>query len=314
MLKELLTCNLCLFDGEGATAGDAGTGENTQSYAAGKETRAKNPLANVVYGKQETPEPQAEEEGQAAAVETTSDTREARRAEFERLISEEYKEEFGERMQKIINSRFKETKNLQKTVDQTTPIMEILAQKYGVSDPEDAEGLLKAIQQDNTFYEDAAAEAGLTVEQYKHMQQMELENRQLKQYREEAERQRQTDMIYSGWLREAEELRNFYPNFDLYKELNKFPDFGRMLSAGVNVKTAYEALHHDEIIMGAMQTTAQRIAKKTADGIASRQTRPPENGLGSQASANVKTDVRKLTKEDRMEIARRAARGEIISF
>ena len=90
----------------------------------------------------------------------------------------------------------------------------------------------------------------MTVEQYKHMQQMELENRQLKQYREEAERQRQTDMIYSGWLREAEKTRNFYPNFDLHKELNDFPDFGRMLSAGVNVKTAYEALHHDEIIMG----------------------------------------------------------------
>lgn len=315
MSNKLLTCNLCLFDGEGAAAGDAGTGEaaTNQPYAAGKGMRAKNPLANITYGKQ--PEVQeGKQEEQDAAVITTSDTLEAKKAEFEKMISEDYKDLYDERVQKLINSRFKETKNLEKKVNQTAPIMEILAQKYGVENPEDAESLLKAIQQDNSFYEEAAADAGLTVEQYKHMQQMELENRQLRNWREEAERQRQTNRIYEGWIQEAEQLRNFYPNFDLQEELEKDPRFGRMLGSGVDVKAAFEALHHDEIIMGAMQTTAQRIAKKTADGIASRQARPAENGLGTAASATIKTDVHKLTKEDRMEIARRVARGEKISF
>jgi hypothetical protein len=87
-----------------------------------------------------------------------------------------------------------------------------------------------------------------------------------------------------------------------------------MLSAGVGVKAAFQALHHDDIMSGAMHYTAQTIAKKTADNIASRQSRPVEAGLNSQASAQVKTDVSKLTKEDRREIARRVARGEMISF
>ena len=52
MSNKLLTCNLCLFDGEGAAAGDAGTGEaaTNQPYAAGKGMRAKNPLANITEG------------------------------------------------------------------------------------------------------------------------------------------------------------------------------------------------------------------------------------------------------------------------
>ena len=87
-----------------------------------------------------------------------------------------------------------------------------------------------------------------------------------------------------------------------------------MLGAGVSVKAAFEALHHEEIMAGAMQYTAKTIAKKTADGIASRNNRPVENGLGAQASANVRADVSKLTKADRAEIARRVARGERIVF
>lgn len=104
-----------------------------------------------------------------------------------------------------------------------------------------------------------------------------------------------------------------YPGFNLQRELDN-ADFGRMLGAGVSVKAAFEALHHEEIMAGAMQYTAKTIAKKTADGIASRNNRPVENGLGAQASANVRADVSKLTKADRAEIARRVARGERIVF
>ena len=322
MIEKKLYCNLCLFDGEGGAApaagtGDAGAGDGKEgSYAAGKGRRASNPLADVVYGKlpddgTSTTDTQAAAAGET--TQTTSDTLEARKAEFEKMLSGEYKDLFEERIQKIINARFKETKNLEREVSRTAPILDMLAQKYGVEDPSDADALMKAIQEDNGFFEDAAANAGLTVEQYKHMQKMERENRELRSYRESAERQRQADRIYEGWLQEAEQLKNFYPSFNLQQELTN-PQFGKMLGAGVGLKAAFEALHHDEIMTGAMQATARKIAKKTADGIASRQNRPPENGLGSHASAVIKSDVSKLTKEGRREIARRAARGEKISF
>lgn len=100
MQKRNLTLNLQLFDGEGgsASAGSApaegtGTGAETTTSAAGKG-RA-NDLANVVYGKQETQVQESTGQQAAAAVETVDP--EARRAEFERLINEEYHDLYTER-------------------------------------------------------------------------------------------------------------------------------------------------------------------------------------------------------------------------
>lgn len=326
MKKKYLSCNLCLFDGEGggaAAAPAAGTGDaataGVNPSAAGKGRRANNPLADVRYGKQEAVQVSDQEgEQQAAAagatVTTTSDTLEARRAEFERLINGEYKDLYNEHTQNIIKNRLKENKGLEKTVSQTQEILDIIAGRYGIKDSKDYAAITKAVQEDNFFYEEAAANEGLTVEQYKYMRKMERENQELKGYRESAERQRQADQIYAGWMQEAEQVKAIYPGFDLQAELQSNPKFGKLLGAGIDVKGAFEAIHHDEIMTGAMHMTAKRIAKKTADGIASRQSRPVENGMGSQASALVRSDVSKLTKADRREIARRARRGENISF
>lgn len=320
MKKRLMTVDLCLFDGEGGSAaagtgtGDAAAPGATQiPSAAGKGRRANNPLADVVYGKQET---QGTPEGQqaAAAGETnTSDTLEARKAEFDRMIKGDYADIYQEYTQDIAKSRVKNAKALYETIEKQNPIMSLLAQKYGVKDASDIDGIMKALEADSSFFEEAAAKEGLTVEQYKRMQQLESENAQLKATKESSERQRQADQVYAGWMQEAEQLKGTYPGFDLQTEL-KSPQFQKMLGAGVGLKAAFEAMHHDEIMAGAMQHTARTISKKIADGVASRQNRPVENGLSSQASANVRSDVTKLTRADRAEIARRAARGEHIAF
>lgn len=191
--------------------------------------------------------------------------------------------------------------------------MESLASRYGVKDATDYDGIMKAMEEDDGFFEDAAAAEGLTVEQYKRMQKLERENAHAKAARQQQERQQQQDRVWADWMQQAEQVKAMYPGFNLQRELDN-ADFGRMLGAGVSVKAAFEALHHEEIMAGAMQYTAKTIAKKTADGIASRNNRPVENGLGAQASANVRADVSKLTKADRAEIARRVARGERIVF
>lgn len=316
MKKRNLTLNLQLFDGEGgsasagsAPAAGAGTGAETTPSAAGKG-RA-NDLANVVYGKQETQVQESTGQQAAAAVETIDP--EARRAEFERLINEEYHDLYTERTQNIAKERVRNMKTMEKNMERMSPIMESLASRYGVKDATDYDGIMKAMEEDDGFFEDAAAAEGLTVEQYKRMQKLERENAHVKAAREQQERQQQQDQVWADWMQQAEQVKAMYPGFNLQKELNN-ADFGRMLGAGVSVKAAFEALHHEEIMAGAMQYTAKTIAKKTADGIASRNNRPVENGLGAQASANVRADVSKLTKADRAEIARRVARGERIVF
>lgn len=291
MKKRYISCNLCLFDGDGAgaaaapaAAGDAAA--SVENTPADGEARADNT--------------------QVAAVDT-------RKADFERLIREEYKDLYDENVQGIVKKRIKESKDLEKKIAKSREILNVVAGKYGIKDIDDYEAITKAVQEDNTFFEDAAAKAGMTVEQYKHMNQMEREIKELKGYRESAERQKQADQIYSGWLQEAETVKNIYPSFNLRTELEN-PQFGKLLGAGINLRTAFEAVHHDEIMTGAMAATAKRIAKKTADGIVSRQARPTENGMSARASALVKTDVSKLTRAERREYAARARRGEEITF
>jgi hypothetical protein len=80
------------------------------------------------------------------------------------------------------------------------------------------------------------------------------------------------------------------------------------------VRTAYELTHKDEIIAGAMQFTAKTVEKKIADKIAANGARPTENGLNSQSASLTKSDVSQLSKADILDIQRKVARGEKISF
>ena len=54
-----------------------------------------------------------------------------RGADFEKLISGDYKEAFQSKVQSIIDRRFKETKNLEAAVGGMSPIIERLSARYG---------------------------------------------------------------------------------------------------------------------------------------------------------------------------------------
>lgn len=332
----LFALNLRLFDSAssvavaGATDGitaksevaaQTGDGNNFPSVA-GKGKRASIPLSQVKYGKQTEGNAVAEaaaDDGQNrdAAGNTKPTTAAAcdldtKKAEFEKLINSDYKDLFTERVQGIIDKRFKETKNLETRLERLSPIIEIVSSKYGVS-ADDIDKLSKAIQDDDSYYEDEAAQKGLTVEQLKGYKKMERENAELKQAHEEFQRRQNADMIYSDWLRQSEQVKQIYPAFDLNNEIQN-PSFLKLLKSGVDVKAAYQAVHMDDILGGAMQYTAQKIQQQTVNNIKARANRPTENGLSSQTGVVVKNDVSKLTAADRREIARRVQHGEHINF
>ena len=134
----------------------------------------------------------------------------------------------------------------------------------------------------------------------------------LKQH-QQAEDERKRNEIISRWKSEAENVKNIYPGFDFETELSN-PKFTRLLGSGVSVKTAFEALHMDDIMGGAMAYTANKVSKKITDNIRARGARPVENGSNQAAAATIKNDVTKLTAKDRAEIAKRVRNGEKISF
>ncbi len=87
-----------------------------------------------------------------------------------------------------------------------------------------------------------------------------------------------------------------------------------MLRAGVDVKTAYEVIHMDDIKTTVAQAAGKQAETNVTNNIRAKGQRPAEAGAASPAGIIVKNDVHALTPSDRKEIARRVARGEKISF
>ena len=306
----MFNLNLRLFDGEGAAAGapapESSTGEKGTASAAGKPRANRNPLADVVYGRQEP------EEHQDAAGEKEAETQAStdRKAEFESLIKGDFKDEFDKRVQKIVKSRFKETRGLQEQLDKAQPVLNMLLSKYGAKD---LDGLTKAIEEDNSFYEDEAFKRGMTVAQLKEVKRIEQENQRIKAELSQRAEEEQKQQKIAEWVKQGDELKALYPNFDLNAEFEN-KDFADLLLKGIDVKTAYQVMHQDEIMSGIAQHAVKEAQKATVESIKANTARPVENAAGHASSVVTKPDVHSLTKADRNEILRRVARGEKISF
>ena len=294
--------------GDGGTGAEGATGATATAAVSQTKGVKSNPLANVVYGKQ------AEET--APAAEVVENPTEDRKAKFEALIKGEYKDLYDERMQDTVQKRLKGSKEneaeLNSKLNALNPVLEILAKKHGV-DATNIEALIKAIEDDDSYFEEEALEKGMTVEQLKEIRKMEKENADLKRQMEEQNRKENANKLYAQWMEQADKAKTVYPSFDLREEMQN-PQFVDLLRSNVDVRTAYEVIHKDEIIAGAMQFTAKKVEQNITNKIIANGARPAENGNSSQGASVTKSDVSQLTKADRAEIARRVARGEKISF
>ena len=344
----LLDINLHLFDGAAGGAAAAPAGAEGQSAAAGEAStlpkadtikrpgssrRAKSgEYDNVVFGKQETANSPAEadvtpdagetkSEGNAkkSGVSTTSDSLEAKRQAFKELIEGEYKDQYTEMFQSAFNRRFKETKSMETSLSAQKPIMDMLMQRYNVADGDPAK-LLKALEQDDAYWEEAADKAGLSVEQFKAMQKLERENAELRALRQrQAEQQQRIEgqqraqQQLDRWYAEGEKLKELYPGFDFRAETaNKA--FTDLLKSGISVQQAYEVIHMDEIKANAARAAAQNAGQQMVAKLQSKASRPQENGTSSSSAVITKSDVHSLSRKDRAEAVRRAQRGDIIKF
>lgn len=301
--------NLQLF-AEGAGGGDGGTGAEgatgANATAAVSQTKGvkSNPLADVQYGIQQT-------EVASPSAEVVENPTEDRNAKYEAFIKE-HKDLDDARIQNIVQKRLKNSKETVEKYEALAPTLEALAKKYGV-DPSDIKALNKAIEEDDSYYEEEALEKGITVEQLKEIRKMEKENAELKRQMEEQNRKENANKLYAQWMEQAEKAKSVYPSFDLRAEMQN-PQFVNLLRSNVDVRTAYEVIHKDDIIPAAMQFTAKAVEQKITNKIIANGARPAENGNSSQGASVTKSDVSQLTKADRAEIARRVARGEKISF
>ena len=195
---DLADINLALFDG-GAPAGGEGTGaaapagqaeiKGGSQAAPGNTRRGRPGGTSVLYGKQpaeagggDSREQQPSDAGREKEpeVQTTSNTLEEKRRAYRALVEGEYKDFYTEDTQRIIDRRFRETRDLEQQAARVQPVLDMLMQRYKIPDG-DLSKLTKAVENDDAYWSQAAEEAGMNVEQYKQFQKLQRENAALLQ-------------------------------------------------------------------------------------------------------------------------------------
>lgn len=121
------------------------------------------------------------------------------------------------------------------------------------------------------------------------------------------------ERIYAGWMEQAEELKQFFPGFDLRREI-KDARFARLLRGGADLRMAYQAVHSDELLPAAMQYAAKLVEARMASAMRGSLGRPVENGLRGGGAVMVGTGVAGMSRQDYDRVCRMVERGERVSF
>lgn len=235
-------------------------------------------------------------------------------------VRSKYKKEIGDEIAAGINKRFKNQRDLQTQIDALNPMMKALADRYGVAPGQDGkipiDALTAKVMDDNSLYEQEAFQRGMSVDDLKQIKALERENAQLRMQSQRSQEAQEWDAI----VQEGNAVKEVYPDFDLDMEMQN-PQFGRLLATLKKsgfpnaLQTAYESVHRNEIMGGAMRYAVQQTQQKISNSIQSGMNRPKENGTqGNSAGAPTALDPSKLTKAQIEEVKMRAQRGERITF
>lgn len=307
-MKEYLL-NLHLFEGDGAAAAAGGdgaegtTGVNEQLPDAPVNPRRQkaNPLAGVQYGTQAK-----DGQGDASAQTSTQTSPD----DDWKSVKEKYKDQYGKDIQAAIQQRFKNQADNQQQLDKLKPMLDALMKTRGIKDGS-IDSLIASVMDDDSLYEEEAMERGVSVDVLKQIKQLEQDNERMRAQEQQSAEQQMFQQHLQNLSVQAEQLKSIYPGFDLRTELQN-PNFARLTSPqmGVDVKTAYEVVHHNELQNGMMQAAVEVSQRKVANAVRSGKSRPVEGGARSSAAIDIRNDPTRLSKADREEIRRRVAMGD----
>ena len=181
----------------------------------------------------------------------------------------------------------------------------------------DAAGFARALQRDDSFFESKAAELGVTPEVARELVGLQ-DFKQDAIERQQEEEQRAEFQAHMNMLQQqAEELREIIPEFDLKRELQD-ERFMKLTSpmAGISVRDAYFALHHDEIQAAGMAAATRVAQEKIANSVRANRTRPQENGGGGASAEPPRMHASKMSAAERANLKKQiyqaAAAGEKI--
>ena len=294
--------NLQLF-GDGGDGGDCGStspagesgvensGENVPAFIPEKARKYyQKALEKTTASATVSPTPSepAQPANESSATEKLS---------YEDLIkSDDYKEDHKAYMTKAIGDRLKKYKGIEETLGKHKELLDIVANKYGVS-PDD-ENFLDVLHQkidaDDSYYEQYAMEHDISTEEARRLVTMERKVAQIDAQKAEMERQEQMRQQLLLLRQNAEKTKARFPQFDLETEMQD-ERFRRLCAVNNGDTTAaYMACHWNEVIPAQVQMASKQIQAQTAQAVASNMARPIENGLSSSAPSVVQQDFSKM--------------------
>lgn len=279
--------NLQLFAEGGA--GTAGTGEGGSDAGSQVEAQLSQDAQEVQQSQEQSAEPT-----------------------FKELIKGKYKADYDAAVQKAIQGRMRGANANAERLAKMEPLMRLLGQRYN-QDPGNIEGLMAALDNDESLWQSEAMARGMSVDQYKQIRTMERENEAQKLQVMQLQREQTAREEYGRWLQQAELAKAKYPELDLESCLED-EQFGMLLQSGVDVETAYVARYHDEIMQAGMAHAAQEAERKLSASVAAGARRPAEGGTGNGAAVTTKVDVSKMSRTEFMSYMDKVMRGERVSF
>lgn len=130
--------------------------------------------------------------------------------------------------------------------------------------------------------------------------------------KKEEQRKARGEALLAKLRAQEQEARLIYPKLSLEQEV-KDPRFVELLKCGLDVRSAFEIVHKDEIMTASMEYAAREMERMITNKIMADGLRPVENG-GNHGPAVTKTDVKSMTRQERKELIRRVRAGEKITL
>lgn len=297
-------------DAEGGNAGVEAfpardIGSRPKTFPAVPKVDVRRPQAKPVRQIPAATQQQPQQQQQAAqpAEET-----------FEDAINGRWKKEFGDRVQGIIQERFKGRQAQDQRYEKAMATLLSVAPMFGINaenaDSLDLDQLSQAISDDDRMYEQEALEKGVPTSTLKHIKQLEAREKQRQQEERKSLEQEMLRKHIAGLRDQEAELKKEFPEFDLVTEAQNAA-FARMTApgSGFTVRQAYMALHGDELLQRSQHQAVTETKRAVSQAIQAGAIRPTENGL-AQGSGAPQRDPHSYTREERAEIRRRVMAGE----
>ena len=208
--------------------------------------------------------------------------------DFEKLIRGPYKHAYDARVKSILQQRLKNSRETVEKYAAAQPVLELMRQRLGI-EGEDYGAMERAIRECLP------------------------ENDPAGQQRQQAEIQAGAARMVEQWQRQEGDIREIYPEFDLEREMAN-AGFRQLLRARVDMRTAYEILHKDEIIPAARAYAAQTVERKLAEKLRWEGIRPAENGVSQSGAVSMGSRVSQMSRKEIADLCRRVERGEKVSL